>query len=222
MRHRLVTLGGALALVVILSFVLLEDRLPAAWRDPGAWQVTPSWGVAMGSIALLATDVLLPVPSSVVMVGNGVAFGFAGGALVSTVGATSAVMLGWLLGRVGGRQVHRWLGPAEGTRLAELVRRHGAWVVVASRPVPVVAEMVAVLAGAGGMRAGVALASGFAGATGTAVPYAWAGAAAAQGQGWWPLLLAAVLAALTWFFGRSAVGRRPMSTGPVSDERTRA
>lgn len=98
--------------------------------------------------ALLAGDILLPVPSSIVSMSAGYLLGFAGGAATSFAGMTVSCALGYLLGKGGGRPlVNRLVGAVETARFDELCRRFGRWVLVACRPVPVLAEASVLLAG---------------------------------------------------------------------------
>jgi uncharacterized membrane protein YdjX (TVP38/TMEM64 family) len=64
-------------------------------------------GAAALSLALLAGDVLLPVPSSGVMVANGTLFGPVGGSLLSLAGSELAALLGYWLCRRGGALLDR-------------------------------------------------------------------------------------------------------------------
>ena len=57
-----------------------------------AHAATPTVGV--GAVALLASDVVLPVPASIVMTANGVVFGLVVGTLLSTIGATLSALAG--------------------------------------------------------------------------------------------------------------------------------
>lgn len=106
-------------------------------------------------VGLLGSDILLPVPSSVVSTAGGYALGFVGGTLVSFVGLSISSLMGYWLGRLAAPAV---LGRLLGVRESEAVRgvrsRWGDWVVVISRPVPVLAEASTLFAGASGMAFG--------------------------------------------------------------------
>ncbi|MEA2183138.1 MAG: hypothetical protein QOF69_2323 [Solirubrobacteraceae bacterium] len=108
-------------------------------------------GAAAASFALRAGDVLLPVPSSALMLLNGSLFGPIGGAALSLAGSEAAALLGWAIGRCGGPFLKRVVSPAARDRAEALVRDRGALAIVLTRPIPVVAETAAILAGAAGM-----------------------------------------------------------------------
>ncbi len=104
---------------------------------------------------LLAGDILLPIPSSIVSTSAGCLLGFWGGTLVSLAGMTICCVLGYLLGTRYGRPLaNRLVGAAELARLEELSGRFGHWVVVVCRPVPVLAEASVLFAGVAKMPAG--------------------------------------------------------------------
>ena len=108
--------------------------------------------VALGS--LLASDILTPVPSSLVSTATGFLLGFAKGAFTSAVGMTISCVLGFWLGARCGRSVAcRLVGDGELKRLEKMSERFGGWVIVAARPVPVLAEASAIFAGMSGMSA---------------------------------------------------------------------
>src|SRR5690606_9981872 len=100
---------------------------------------------------LLVVDVFVPVPSSFVMVAHGALFGPWLGTLLSVAGSVGAVLLAYAVGRAGGPLVERLASAEEKARADRLVRRWGAVAVALSRPVPLLAETVAILAGASGI-----------------------------------------------------------------------
>src|SRR5205085_4569107 len=99
-------------------------------------------------VALLVADVVLPVPSSVVMTAHGALFGVALGTLLSLAGSVGAAVAGYAIGRRGEAFVARRVSPAERARADRLLGRWGVVAIVASRPIPLVAETVAIAAGA--------------------------------------------------------------------------
>ncbi|MGH9279336.1 MAG: VTT domain-containing protein [Acidimicrobiales bacterium] len=174
---RLVLAGAAVAMVLLAVFALAEalGGLP----EPGD---TLSVVTAVVGVALLAGDAVLPVASSAVMVLLGAVFGVAGGTVLSTAGAMGALALGAVIGRAGQRHLDRFVGPDRG-RVESLVDRYGAVAVVVSRPVPLLAESVAIVAGAAGMPWPRLLAAGLAGTVPIALVYAVIGDKGGQGEG---------------------------------------
>lgn len=128
-----------------LEIPLLEDPRPVLDHAGQA-------GAAAIGASLLVADVLLPVPSSLVMIAHGALFGLVPGALVSLIGALGAAAFGFALGRGAGGRLERWLSPEERSRADRLLRRWGLLAVVVTRPVPILAESVAIFAGASPLR----------------------------------------------------------------------
>lgn len=110
-------------------------------------------GVVLGS--LLAVDILLPVPSSIVSTSAGYVLGFAVGLAVSTLGMTLCCLAGaWLGARPGRAAAGKIIGPEEIQRLERLSHRFGDWAIVLARPVPILAEASVVFAGMSRMPTG--------------------------------------------------------------------
>ncbi|HYG83079.1 MAG TPA: VTT domain-containing protein [Pyrinomonadaceae bacterium] len=148
--------------------------------DPAPWMSRGGVFAASVGVGLLVADVLLPVPSSLVMVAHGALFGVLTGTLLSLAGSLGAGLFGFWLGRRGGRLLGRVMTRAERERADGLLRRWGALAIVLTRPVPILAETVAIMAGASPMGwPRVALAV-LAGSLPPALVYALAGAAAAS------------------------------------------
>lgn len=207
-HRRIWCLTGAVAGFVLVTFAVLAPLLPESWGDVRSWDDAPRMVVGVTGAALLATDVVLPVPSSLVMVGLGATLGFASGLLAGTAGLTCSAAIGYGVGRLGRSRARAWLG-AEHATLGRAMDRHGLALVVASRPVPVLAETVAVLAGCAGMSAGRVVLASAVGSLATAGVYAAVGAGLlARGSlGWWALVGALVLAVDAWLLGHRWSGR---------------
>lgn len=174
-RTALLTTGllGCLLLVFaavqVAGVPLLTDPRPAL---SGAGVVA-----ALLGLGLLVADVVLPVPSSIVMVAHGAAFGAVAGAALSVAGGTGAAYAGWLLGRRAD-PLRRWVSDDERARAERLLRRWGLLAVVVTRPVPLLAETVAIAAGTARLSPAKVVAAAALGTLPVAVAYALAGAAA--------------------------------------------
>jgi len=174
-------LAASVVVLLLISFVVVEaleipllvDPVPAL-RGAGPF-------AALIGLALLTVDVAIPVPASLVMTAHGALFGVPVGAALSVVGGTAATLVALLLGRRGERVISRVTLPRHRQTAERLVTRYGAAAIAAiavTRPVPVLAEAVAVVAGAAGMPVRRAA---WAGALGNLVPaqaYAVVGATA--------------------------------------------
>ncbi len=199
----LLLLGGALT-AFLVTFLVVGAFSVAVLDDPTPWLAQGGALSGVLGTALLIADVVLPVPASVVMVAHGALFGVVGGAALSLLGSVGAAVAGYGLGRYAGPPLLRSVcSEAEHARADRFVRRWGALAVAASRPVPLLAETVAVAAGASSLGVARTLGSAAVGAVPGAVLYAWAGAAGA-GAPSGLLVFGAVLALATvlWLIGR--------------------
>jgi uncharacterized membrane protein YdjX (TVP38/TMEM64 family) len=139
---------AAMAGSFLALFGLAEALELSLLADPDPWlSGAGSLTAAAAGFGLLVVDVFLPVPSSLVMIAHGALFGVAGGALLSLAGGTAAAATGFALGRWGRAPLHRLIPEAERRRADALLGRWGILAVVVTRPVPILAESVAILAG---------------------------------------------------------------------------
>ena len=123
----------AAALVPIVPFAVIGELPGDAWltaSGDSAW-----WFGCVGAL-LLALDVLLPIPSSIVGSLLGGRLGFASGFAWGFVGLCTGQIVGYGLGR---SLPERWA--------SELPKAPTLIAVFLSRPVPVFAEAVAIAAG---------------------------------------------------------------------------
>ncbi len=139
--------------IILVPFFLFGDTIEA-WTEQF---VRESPGGRLWAAAILggslASDILLPIPSSVVSTACGNLLGFVAGALTSLAGMTMSCLVGYWLGVSGGRPLaERMVGKDDITRLEQWNRRFGEWTVVVTRPIPVLAEAAVIVVGMGRMR----------------------------------------------------------------------
>lgn len=172
---------GLLLALILVPFLLFEDplaRLSASLVDAGR----PRWLIATAVAGLLAADVLLPIPSSLVSTASGVLLGWAAGAVASWIGMTAGCAVAFWLGRSAGRSgARRLVGDAGLAGAERMTARFGRAAIVLSRPVPVLAEASAVLAGAFGMPFRIFLPLSALSNAGVALVYAVVGASVTDG-----------------------------------------
>ncbi|HEX2252691.1 MAG TPA: VTT domain-containing protein [Thermoanaerobaculia bacterium] len=192
----------ALAALLLGMFGAVTALEVPLLTDPRPWLGGAALPAAVLGAGLLVVDVFLPVPSSLLMIAHGALFGFAAGSAVSLAGATGAAALAFALGRWGRGPLERRLSPGERRRAEELLARWGDLAVVVSRPVPILAESVAVLAGTTTLSWRRFLLAALAGNLPISLLYAATGATAARLDSFllvFTLVLAA--AALVWLVG---------------------
>lgn len=168
-------------LLLIVFFVIEALRVPVL-TDPSHLLSRGGWIAAAAGVGLLVADVALPVPSSVVMIAHGALFGVVTGTVLSMIGSVGATLTGYAIGRRGGALLNRLVSEEERLRVERVFAGWGALAIVATRPLPIVAETTAILAGASRLSfASTAIAS-VAGSFPPALLYAFAGRAAARLQ----------------------------------------
>lgn len=139
--------------ILMLSFFLALFLIVEALHipiliDPSGWLEHGGALAAIIGVGLLVVDIVLPVPSSLVMIAHGALFGVIAGTLLSLVGSVGATLAGFAIGRRGGSLLERLVPADERARADRLLARWGALFIVVTRPVPLMAETVAILAGA--------------------------------------------------------------------------
>lgn len=144
---RLAWLLLLLTLCILVPFALWGGTLD---RSAPLWLVQPHSAmlVAALGIALLMADVLLPIPSSVVSMALCWTLGPLWGGASVAVGLTLSFALGYALGRLAPDQrIRLWVGPALWDAVGRKARHQALWWIVVARPLPLLAEMSALLAG---------------------------------------------------------------------------
>ena len=140
-------LSAALLAVILVPFFLYEEPI-TRWTQEFVEREGARWVVGGVLGGMLATDVLLPIPSSLVSTAAGYLLGLWAGAAVTWSGMTVACLIGYLLGATAGRGVtRRFVGEEELQRASRAQSRFGDWVVVIFRAVPVLAEGSVLFAG---------------------------------------------------------------------------
>lgn len=215
MKHWLVLWLAISVAVVAMALLLervwhvpLEGMLRRMLAEPGL----PA-GVAI--CAVLGLDILLPVPSSLVMVLSGVLFGVLGGGLLSLLGSLAGNLAGFELARrYGGGLARRLVGERELHKMDRLFVRHGFLVIVLTRPVPVLMESVSLVAGLSAMPRSGFVAASLLGSIPVCLVYAYAGAFALQARSVLPAVLVGVgVPALAWTTIRYVQGSRAVRPG---------
>jgi uncharacterized membrane protein YdjX (TVP38/TMEM64 family) len=145
-RVRWTVLWVLLFVVLLLPFFLFERQFEqlATWLANGN---ASRWYTAAAIGGLLALDVFLPVPSSIVSTGAGVMLGFWRGAAVIWIGMTAGCLIGYLVGAKAAGAARRLVGEDSLARAAKVMEQYGPWAVVLCRPIPVLAEASTVFAG---------------------------------------------------------------------------
>ena len=209
--RRTVMLIAGVAAAIVASKLLLENvmgfQLDALARS---WIAQHNSSTAAIIVGLLAADLFLPIPSSLVMVLSGAAFGIWWGAALSLVGSVGGEWLGFeLVRRYGRRASARLVGDDELDRLSRVFAKHGAAAVVVTRALPVVMETTSVAAGLSSMTRSAFLAASLVGTAPIVIVYAYAGAVSRQIDSIVPAVVMLVaVAGLGWVVYRARISPR--------------
>lgn len=147
---RWVALTVAILALILIPFMFFGEQVDA-WtaRFVASAQNQPGLVVVVLG-GMLASDILLPIPSSLVSTACGFLLGLVPGLLTSFVGMSISCGLGYVLGEHFGRPFAlRVVGEPELQRLEQLSRRLGDWAIIVARPVPVLAEASVMFAALG-------------------------------------------------------------------------
>lgn len=152
---RLFAMFLAIAVLVAAPFFIWGDRIEQLFSGTGAidWLTSHgpyAWLIAIG---LLIADLAMPIPTTAVMAALGIVYGPLLGGLISAGGSVLSGLIGYGLCRHLGRPfVLKLFGEQAISDGERLFARSGGWMVVLSRWLPVLSEVIACMAGLSRMR----------------------------------------------------------------------
>ena len=143
--------------LMLLALVLLVPVVPFLFfgeaLDSWIQEIIDENLSASFVILILSTDILLPIPSSLISTMGGVNLGPLVGSLASMVGMTIGASLGYWLARwFGGPLVRRLSKEKDLERAEKINNRFGPGMILITRGVPVLAEASVLLSGMHGLR----------------------------------------------------------------------
>ncbi len=137
----------SLFLLILIPFIIFEETIARVFHDTLATNQDPIWLAGFLAI-LLASDLVLPIPSSIASTAAGTLLGFAAGTVTCWVGMSLGCVLGYWLGTTMGTPVaHYLVGEQELEKAKRLGHQYGAIVLIVTRAVPVLAEASVISAG---------------------------------------------------------------------------
>ena len=140
-------MAAIVLLFILVPFALFEQGVNDWTLQQFRSSARPAW-IAAVVVVLLAADVVLPVPSSLVSTASGASLGFAFGAAASIFGMTLGALAGYLLGRTLGLPIASRLVSSRDLEIASArLRRRTMAALVVMRAVPVLAEGSVLMAG---------------------------------------------------------------------------
>jgi uncharacterized membrane protein YdjX (TVP38/TMEM64 family) len=148
---RWLVVAALLGALILVPFVLFEQSINS-WVKEVLRADRNTGAIAATVMLLLALDVLLPVPSSIVSTAAGAMLGLLPGIAASTVGMTLGCALGYACGRIFGLPlVRRFVAARDLEQVSLRFQRGAVWALATMRPVPVLAEASALFAGLAGV-----------------------------------------------------------------------
>jgi len=193
----------SVSLLFLLLFGLVQWLDLAVLVDPTPMMSPGGSMAAVVGIGLLIGDVVLPAPASLIMIAHGAVFGAVLGTFVSLIGGLGASLVGFLLGRRGSRWIERVIPESERVKADAMLARWGVLAVIATRPIPILAETTAILAGASTLRWGEMTWASIAGILPACILYAVTGATAATLDNAFLIFgLVMLVAGVVWLVGR--------------------
>jgi uncharacterized membrane protein YdjX (TVP38/TMEM64 family) len=223
MVRRYLIVWGGIALLVLVAFGFVEALDVPLLVDPSDRLERGGVAAAVLGVGLLLADVVIPVPSSLIMTTQGAIFGIVGGTLLGMIGGVGATLVGFAMGRRGSGLIQRFVGANEGAQSDRLLRRHGTLAILATRPLPVLAEATAIVAGSTAMTWRQVTIGAVVGCLPAAALYSIAGASATSlASGMMVFVLVIGLAGVFWGVGwlierrmeRNTTTADPAATSP--------
>lgn len=130
-------------IIVFLAFENLEayftDKLNALSKHP--------FQFAIVSFVILIADIVLPVPSSIVMYVNGYVLGIPLGGLISLISLSIGSVIGYYLGKLSSLG----LRAQSDERSHAILSKYGALAILMTRGIPIVSESICIVCGYNGM-----------------------------------------------------------------------
>lgn len=139
---------GLVLLVPVIPFLILGDQFETGLLD--FIKKPMSSGRLIGvSFFLLASDIFLPVPSSMVITYSGGVLGTLTATLTGWMGLNAGAFLGYFLSRLLGRPfAEKMAGKAEIEELERLTLKYGPMTILWTRALPILAEAAVLFVGA--------------------------------------------------------------------------
>ena len=145
--QRWVGLLFSLFLFIMIPFIIFEETITRVYHDTLATNQDPIWLAGFIAI-LLASDLVLPIPSSIASTAAGSLLGFGAGTVTCWVGLSLGCVIGYGIGTtIGTSAAHYLVGEQELEKAKRLGHQYGAIVLIVTRAVPVLSEASVLSAG---------------------------------------------------------------------------
>lgn len=132
---------------ILASFLLLsgmEEAVTTFFSSPPTY-AKPIFSFI--SFALLTSDFLLPIPSSIVMFSTGWVLGLPLGFTISILASLLSSILAYRVGRLAEKKANQYFSEAETQRAKSFINKYGDISIVISRGIPVLSETISIICG---------------------------------------------------------------------------
>ncbi|MDP6637153.1 MAG: VTT domain-containing protein [Phycisphaerae bacterium] len=203
----------AIVFALLTPYFIWHDDMDAYFASEGyqEWlaSVRPfAWAVA---IALIVADLFLPIPAAPIMAAMGTLYGPIVGGLIATAGSMLAGLLAYGLARLFGLKAARILASdSELDDLQQFFDSWGAAGIIASRALPVVPEVMTLLAGLANMHFGRFMLALTLGSVPVGFAFAWIGQTSGLSSSM--LLILTLIPAIAWCVYVAIASRRRAKT----------
>ncbi len=141
MRSIIYTLAISIG-IVLLTFGLFHTLESSLSESLALLEKSPNQ-FAIVSFLVLASDIVLPIPSSIVMYINGYFLGVISGTLVSLGGLMVGAILGYFIGKAGSNHYQ----PKDKEKADQILSRYGPSAIFLTRGIPILSESICFVCG---------------------------------------------------------------------------
>jgi uncharacterized membrane protein YdjX (TVP38/TMEM64 family) len=178
MRPFLTLLVGATLLLG--SFAIWGDYFEGLFNEESV-SFQPTSKTAAFVILILISDIILPIPVTIILATLGMTYGPLVGGFIGTIGTFAAGSIAYCLCRLTNHRITGFLLGKKGVKHIELAfRKHGGWAVALSRWMAILPELVSCCAGLVRMPARHYFPALICGVTPMSFTYAWIGSTKAM------------------------------------------
>jgi uncharacterized membrane protein YdjX (TVP38/TMEM64 family) len=147
---RLIWILFVLAITFTIPFIFWGGKFEETFTVEGGVAWLEEWGswAWLAGIILLLLDLVLPIPGTAVMSALGMVYGSVIGGLIGTIGSILSGLLAYALCRAFGLKIAQKIaGESALEKSRAIFAKTGGWIVVLSRWLPIMPEVVSCMAG---------------------------------------------------------------------------
>ena len=203
---RYFTLLALIAGLFLGLFAIAQALHVPILTDPAPLMSAGGLSAALIGMGLLIADVLLPVPSSLVMTAHGALFGILAGTALSLAGRAGSFALGYILGKYSIGTVRKLIREQDLAKVNVTLGRWGVLAIMGTRSVPILSETIAIAAGLSKLPFGWSLLAATLGSVPEALLFAITGAVAGNFVNTSFVFIGIIVVMLLFWFFQSKYG----------------